>query len=103
MDKMLTFKEKRYIENLLKSYTTPDPVMWPSWGPWVSFALGGLLIVSVCFITASNLSVENINYILMPGILTGMVLLIGGYWTQRMFRKAEKNKILAGILRKLLE
>lgn len=84
MDKMLTFKEKRYIEKIMRSSKERDPVMWSSWGGWVSFALGGFLIVFVCFLTVSNLSAENVNSILMPGILAGMVLLVGGYWTQHM-------------------
>lgn len=103
MDKMLALKEKRYIENLMKSSKKIAPVMWPGWGGWVAFALGGALIVFVCFLTVSNLSAENVNSVLMPGIQTGMVLLIGGYWTQSMSRKAENDKVLAGILKKLLE
>ena len=103
MDKMLTVKEKRYIANLVKSSKKIDSVMWPGWGGWVAFALGGAVIVVACFLAVSNLSAENVNSVLMPGILTGMVLLIGGYWTQSMSRKAENDKVLAGILKKLLD
>lgn len=54
MDKMLTYKEKRYIENLIKSSKKIDPVRWPGWGGWVAFALGGALIVFVCLLTVSS-------------------------------------------------
>lgn len=78
-------------------------VMCQNWGGWVAFALGGALIVFVCLLTVSKLNAETVNSVLMPGILSGMVLLIGGYWTQYMSRKAENDKVLAGILRKLLD
>lgn len=103
MDKMLTFTEKRYIENLMRSSRKPDSVMWPRWGGWVSFTLGGVVIVFVCLLTVSNLSVDSVNYVLMPGILVGMILLIGGYWSQYMARKVEDDKVLAEILKKLVE
>jgi predicted phage tail protein len=103
MDKMLTFKEKRYIESLMKSSRNIDPLMWPNWGGWVAFMLGGAVIVYSCFLTVSNLSAESIRLVLMPGILTGMVLLVGGYWIQYMSRKAESDKVLVGILQKLLD
>jgi len=103
MEKMLTFTEKRYIENLMKRSEKIDAVMWPSWGAWVVFALGGFLIAFVCFLTATNLSTETINSVLMPGIFAGMVLLIGGYWVQLVSKKEKEDKILAGILKKLLD
>jgi len=103
MDKMLTIKEKRYVEKLLGDAKELDPLIWPAWGSWVSFSLGGFLIVFVCFLTATNLSTENVSSVLMPGILAGMVLLIGGYWAQRMSRKVRDKKVIAGILRKLLK
>ncbi|MEX0738969.1 MAG: hypothetical protein WD071_06485 [Pseudohongiella sp.] len=103
MEKMFTNKERRYIENLMKSSKETDPVLWPSWGAWVSFGLGGFLIASACFITASNLSIETIGSVLMPGIFAGAVLVVGGYWTQYKSKKSEGDKILAGILRKLMK
>jgi amino acid transporter len=101
MDKMLTFKEKRYVENLMRGSKEHDPVMWSSWGGWVSFALGGFLIAYVCFLTASNLSTETVNSVLLPGILVGMVLLLGGYWIQHMSKKAQDDRILFDILKKM--
>ncbi len=53
--------------------------------------------------TVTNLSAGSVNLVLVPGILVGMVLLIGGYWTQFMFRKAENDKVLVGILKKLMD
>lgn len=103
MEKTLTFKEKRYIENLMKNSKDLNAAMWPSWSAWAVFALGGFLIAYVCFLTASNLSPENIKNVLMPGIFAGMVLLIGGYWIQYMSKKLQDDKILAGILKKVLE
>lgn len=102
MGKRLSFKEKRHVENLISSSKERDPVLWPSWGGWVAFALGGFLIVFVCFLTAANLNVENVKSILLPGIFAGMVLLVGGYWLQYMSRKAEDDRILTGILKKVL-
>jgi len=103
MDKVLTVKEKRYIKNLMSSSKKTDPVMWPSWGGWVAFMLGGAVMVYSCFLTVSNLSADSVRLVLVPGILTGMVLLVGGYWTQYMSRKAENDKVLVGILQKLLD
>ncbi len=102
MDKRLSFKEKRHVENLMRNSKENAPVLWPSWGGWVAFALGGFLIVFVCFLTATNLSVENIKSILLPGIFAGMVLLVGGYWLQYMSRKTQDDKALAGILKKVV-
>jgi hypothetical protein len=103
MGRMLSVKERRYVDNLLNKNEKRDPFLWPSWGPWISFGLGGFLIVFVCFLTISNFSIQNINSILLPGIFSGAVLVIGGYWTQYKSRKAEGDKVLAGILSKLVK
>lgn len=102
MEKRLNLKEKRHLENLIRNSKEHDLVLWPSWGGWVAFALGGFLIVFVCFLTATNLSEENIKSIFLPGIFAGVVLLAGGYWLQYMSRKKLDDKALAGLLKKVV-
>lgn len=102
MEKMLTAKEKQVVNKLLDESTELSPTRWSSWSPWVVLTLGGFLILSVSLIVLGNLTAFNIQYVLLPGVLTGCVLLLGGAWGLYMSRKMEEQKILAGLLKKLL-
>lgn len=76
--------------------------MWPGWSPWVVFAFGSFLILSVSMTTLGNLSAFNIQYVLVPGVVTGFVLLFGGTWGLHMTRKVEEQKVLANLIKKLM-
>lgn len=102
MDKALSFEEKRFINDLLKNSKQTDPVMWPAWGPFVPYALGGFIIIYVCFATVSSLSEMTIIFVLLPGLLAGMTLLLGGAWIQHMTRNYRDKKMLVGLLKKLM-
>lgn len=101
MDKTLSFEEKRFVNELLKDSKQNDPFMWPAWGPFVPYALGGFIPVYVCLAAVSSLSELTIKFVLLPGILAGMTLLLGGAWIQHMTRNYQERKMLVGLLKKL--
>jgi hypothetical protein len=103
MDKMLSFEEKRFVNELFKDSEKTDPVMWPAWGYFVPYALGGFIIVYVCLATVSNLTELTIKFVLLPGILAGMTLLLGGSWIEYRTRNFQERRILISLLKKLLE
>ncbi len=102
MDTMLTFKEKKYAQKLITNSKNLDAAMWPEWGAWVLFALGGFLTVSVIFITLENLHATSIKFVFLPGITMGLALMLFGAFIQHISTKAEEQKIIAGLLKKLM-
>ena len=102
MNTMLTFKEKKYVEKLLSSSNNMETSMWPEWGAWALYALGGFLIVSVGFIFLENPHAITIRYVLLPGVAIGMALILFGSYTQHRSVKAEEQQVLADLLRKLM-
>ena len=77
-----------------------DAAMWPEWGAWVLFAIGGFLIVSVCFITLENLHAISIQFVLLPGVTMGLAIMLFGAFMQHMSVKVEEQRILVGLLKK---
>lgn len=76
--------------------------MWPEWSAWVLFAIGGFLIVSVCLITIGNLHATSIKFVLLPGVTVGLALMLFGAFMQHMSVKVEEQRIIVGLLKKLM-
>ena len=102
MENVLTFKEKKYVQKLMGNSKNFDAAVWPEWGAWVLFAIGGFLIVSVCLITLENLHAISIKFVLLPGMTIGLALMLFGAFMQNMSVKVEEQKILIGLLKKLM-
>lgn len=102
MENMLTFKERKYVQKLMRNSKYLEAAMWPEWGAWVLFAIGGFLIVSVIFITLENLHAISIKFVLIPGGIMGLALMLFGAFMQHMYVKAEEQRILSGLLKKLM-
>ena len=98
---MLTFEEKRFVNEILKDSRNTDPALWPAWGPYVPYTSGGLIVVYVCLATVSNLNELTIKFVLLPGILTGMILFLGGSWIEYRTRNFQDRRMLVNLLKKL--
>src|SRR5690554_1511858 len=102
METMLTLKERKYIQELLGNSNDMKVAKWPAWAGIALYLLGGFLIVSACFITASNLTVLSIKYVLFPSIVMGLGLIFVGAFIQRISEKSEEQKILVSLVGKLM-
>ncbi len=102
MQKILTFKEKRFVEKLMKESSSASLESWTEWGAYFLMGLGGFLIVFVGFTTLTNLSATSIKFVLLPGTAIGMLLTFFGVYGLRLAKMAEEKKILSSLVRKLL-
>ena len=99
---MLTFREKRYTEKLLRESYALDSGKWRNWASSLLFALGGAVVVFVCMETVGNLSAQSIKFVLIPGVASGMAMLGVGAYGLHTSKKIEERKLLAGALKKLM-
>ena len=102
MKALLTFKEKRYVQQLISNSSNLEASLWPEWAAWVLFTLGGVLIIFVGFIFLENPNAFAIKHVLLPGVAIGMALTLFGTYIQRMSNKAEEKQVLAGLVKKLM-
>ena len=103
MQKMLTFKEKKLVKNLMQESGDLRLEGWNELGAFCSIGLGGFFMIFVSLTTLTNLSDVSIKYVLLPGIGIGMMLLLVGSFGLHVSKKAEEKKILAGLIRKLMD
>jgi len=102
VQKILTFKEKRFVEKLMKESRNASVESWSEWGAYFLMGLGGFVIVFVCFTTLTDLSATSIKFVLLPGTAIGMFLTFFGAYGLHAFKVAEEKKILSSLVRKLL-
>lgn len=103
MKNSLSFKEKKAVQKLLSSTNRLHDAVWPAWGALALFAIGGFLIISVCFIALGNLHSISIRFVLIPGMAMGLAIMLFGVFMQHMSTKAEEQRVLSGLLKKLME
>lgn len=102
METMLTIKERKYAQELINDSKNLQGARWPEWAGLVLFAIGGFLIVSACFIVVGNLHVTSIKYVLFPGIVMGLGMILFGTFIQRSSEKSEEQRVLVSLVRKLM-
>lgn len=102
MNSPLTSTEQQYIKQYLNSVDSLNTPAWLEWMYGVTLACGGLVAVTAILATLNHLSTENIRYMLIPGVVTSVVLLMFGS-SGLILSKRRKEKIILGrVLKKLL-
>jgi hypothetical protein len=99
---MLTFTEKRLVEKFLKESQSVEISKWQDSAYSILLAIGGVVVVFVCLATLNNLSSESIKLILLPGVATGMAILLAGAYGLYVSKKGRDQKELACVLEKLM-
>ncbi|MEQ8314752.1 MAG: hypothetical protein RL839_04765 [Gammaproteobacteria bacterium] len=102
MSANLTFKEKRYAQQIINN-SKKEPSSWPDWASYVLFAIGGFLTVSVGFIFLEYPSTFAFKWVLLPGGVMGIAIMLFGAYAQRKHEESEEQRLLAGLVRKLMD
>ena len=103
MSAQLTISEKRYLDEFLKSAgETRLPIKFSYLYSGVVSILGLILLISAVFITLHNLNDRIVNWVLFPGSIGGIAIILLGIFLMKYFKKIEEKKKLAIIINKLL-
>jgi hypothetical protein len=100
----LNISERRCLEYFLKSVddTNPSPILSHLSSGAVSI-LGLILFTYAVTITLNNLNGRIIYWVLFPGIVGGVGLIIFGIFLLKYLKKIDEKKKMAIIIMKLLD
>ncbi len=99
---MLTFTEKRVLQDFLNRTESADPGKANETIYSCFLAIGGALLIAACLFLANNLSAENLKLVFYPGIATGMVILFVGAFGTHYSTRTREQKQLASAIKKLM-
>lgn len=104
MSAQLTISEKRYLDDFLKSLgeTRISPKFSYLYSGVISI-LGLILFTSVVIITLNNLNDRVVYWVLFPGSIGGIGIILLGIFLLKYLKKIEEKKKLATIIKKLLD
>ncbi len=99
----LTMGEKRCIDNFLKSVNeTKLSPGFPFFYSSVISIAGLILFCAATIITLNNFSDRVVYWILFPGLIGGVGIMLLGIFGFKHLKKVEESKKLATIIKKLL-
>jgi hypothetical protein len=103
MAAQLTINEKRYLDVFLESAgeTKISPKLSYLYSGVVSI-LGLILFTSAVIITLNNLNDRVVYWILLPGSIAGIGIILLGIFLMKYLKKIEDKKKMATIIKKLL-
>lgn len=93
--------EKKYLEDFINSVDKPiliNPFIYSS---IISLA-GLILVISAVVITLNNFVDRTVYWVLLPGMISGIMVMLFGTYIFRYARKYEKAKRVAKILKKII-
>lgn len=103
MGSQLSLKEKRFLDEFLKSASKgkSHPNFSYLYGQLIS-GMGLILVAASVIITLSNFNDRTVYWVFLPGIIGGVGTILFGLVLLKFLKKAEEQKKLAVIIRKLL-
>jgi H+/Cl- antiporter ClcA len=104
MSTKLNISEKRCLEDFLKSVddTKPSPI-FPHLSSGAISILGLILFTYTVTITLNNLNGRFIYWVLFPGIIGGVGLILFGIFLLKYLKKIDEKKKMAIIIKKLID
>ncbi len=100
----LTPSEKNNLEKFIQSVGKPiTPVKYSFLYSSVMMVIGLLLLISAMIITLNNLNDKTVYFVLLPGMIGGIVAILVGMYIFRYFRKYEHNQKIVTVMKKLIE
>lgn len=103
MSEQLTISEKRYLDDFLESVgETRISSKFSYLYSGVISILGLILFTSAVIITLNNLNDRVIYWVLFPGSIGGIGIILLGIFLLKYLKKIEEKKKLATIIKKLL-
>jgi hypothetical protein len=104
MSEKLTMRERKVVGEFINSADNirPSPVNPLIVSGFVSIC-GCVLFAAASLITLNRFSDRSIYWVFLPGLLGGTVMIMSGIFLYRSTKIKEEKRILAGILRKLLD
>ena len=104
MNVQLTKQEKLFADNFLKQYKSTKNESWLKY--FISFAffslVGLFMIVYTSILTLNNMVDKVIKWVLFPGIISGVLLILTGFFIWQYHKKNMEKQNLAKIVEKLI-
>ena len=104
MTTQLTNIEQMFIENYLKQFeniTNKSSLQYLA--GYVILSLSGLFMICyTTFLTLNNMVERVIHWVLIPGIISGVFLILTGFFIWQYYKKSIEKQKLAKIIKKLL-
>jgi hypothetical protein len=104
MSAQLTVSEKRYLEDFLK--TEDDTIISSNFSylySGVISILGLFLFISAVIITLNNFNDKVVFWVLFPGTVAGIGIILLGIFLMKNLKKIEEKNKIATIIKKLLK
>ena len=104
MGTILTTLEKKDLEIFIRS--VDKPIISVKYSYLYSGAIsviGLILLVSAVIISLNNFNNKTAYWVLLPGMLGGIVTILLGIFVFRYFRKYEQTKRIIGIIKKMMD
>ena len=104
MSNQLSNREKRYLEDFIKSTNVKQlpPIFSYIYASAISL-IGLVLFVSMVIITLDNLQDGIVYWVFLPGIIGGVGIILLGMILLKYIKRKEEKKKLAEIIEKLLK
>jgi uncharacterized membrane protein len=97
----LTSFEKKNLEDFIISISKPTLINPFVYSTIISLA-GLILFISAVVITLNNFVDRTVYWILLPGMISGIVLILFGMFIFNIGRKYEKTKRVVKTLKKIM-
>jgi hypothetical protein len=103
MEQNLTDRELDFIKKIMKSDDTKQERSMLSFlVAFVNIVLGSLLIISTAVFFLNSPTTEHAKWVLLPGSISGIILLLIGLLLSRENSRTAERKKIALILKKVI-
>jgi hypothetical protein len=100
----LTKQEKLFVDNFLEQCKNTKDESWLKY--MISFvffsSIGLFMIVYTSILTLNNMVDRVIKWVLFPGTISGVLLILTGYFIWQYHKKIMEKQKLANIIQKLM-
>ena len=105
MTEQLTKQEQIFIDSYIKQHgNSADKSSFQYLIGFAILSLSGLFMICYSgFLTLNNMTDKVIKWVFFPGIMSGLFLIISGYFIWVYYKKNFDKQKLAKILRKLMQ
>jgi len=101
----LTNQEQVLVENFLKQFkSSKNEFSLKYFLSFVVFSLAGLfMIVYTSILTLNNMIDRVVHWVFLPGIISGILLILTGFFIWQFYKKNLERQKLAKIIEKLIQ
>lgn len=100
----LTNQEQVLVENFLKQFKSSKNEFSKYFLSFVVFSLAGLfMIVYTSILTLNNMIDRVVHWVFLPGIISGIFLILTGFFIWQFYKKNLERQKLAKIIEKLIQ